>query len=151
MVSRRVFKVTVLNELSIEATVCSIANILEKNTDKLIADGLFVITNLEGCGEGTQSCQLRGIIVHALIAEVPVLCLYSKVTDHSIHLVFRQFKQTAFSEFTTNGGCITLPNSIVYATFLVTAEVPKIRGSRHTTLLPNGCLVIDGKRTVFIG
>ena len=81
-----ILEVAILDKFGIEPSVSSIADILEEDADKLVADGLLLSRDFQGGGNGLGDVDgvIFLVVVHALLTDFPVFCLTVEVAGDGL-------------------------------------------------------------------
>ena len=128
MILRNIFKVAILNQFGIESSVSSIADILEEDADKLVADGLLLARDFQGGGNGLGDVDgvILLVVVHALLANLPVFCQMVEIAGDGLQFGWGDVEETAILLFAIDGNRVACPCCIANLAGFILAELPEV-------------------------
>ena len=115
MILGRIFEVAVLYQLGIESSIGGIADVLEEDANELVANAFLFgeVHAQRAFYGGGEVGQVLRVVVHALVAQLPVACRLGEVLLKSNDKVVAYTEGVAFLQPTGDGGRVAQPGHVV--------------------------------------
>ena len=152
MVFLSIFEVAVLHQFGVQSAVGCIADVLEENAYKLVADSLcpahvYGQSSLDG---RCRHISVLGIVMHTFARLASVLGQQLEVLLYFCPFRRGNLEAVAFMQPSADGSRVPRPGFVVYLAGLIGREMAEVRRGRSPALTL-GRLKVDVKRSVGIG
>ena len=135
VVSRRVFKITVLHQFRIQSAIGCIADVFKENTDEFVRDGLTLrgIYAERSPYDGRQCLEAFCIVAHRLLALLRIVGQPLEVRLQLVEIRLRDLKPIALHAFPVYGSRVRLPCPVGVSSgsLLEMSEISRCFNAQH--------------------
>ena len=153
MVLRDIFEVAILDEFGVESSISGITDILEEDTNELVADGFLLTRHFQRGRDrsGDVDRIVFLVVVHTLLTDLSVFCLTLEMAGDGLQFGWGDVEKTTILLFAVDGNGVACPGALTNLAGFIFTELPEVGRGRYPALIATLGLIVDVESAVIVG